>query len=161
MEIIFGTVSGVTPTTAPKFLDEAMTQVEVSSHLFYYPRTLEEEEMLPTLLNLYENEPAIFIEQLLGRKKNYLLFDVSTSLDENFGKALDMIDFIVARYPSCLSEREAHHILLRTSEVFPKETLDKLEAILRNPRYKSEIRALRQGLQLKKIATSMSNILKF
>jgi hypothetical protein len=124
-----------------------------------------EEEMPPTLLNLYENEPTIFMDMLLGRKKhkNYLSFDVSSCLDENFGKALDMIAFIVSRHPECLSEREAYHILLRTSnpeesQVLPRETLDRLEGMLKNARYKSQIQTLRNDVYFK---NNIKNIFKF
>jgi len=141
------------------------SEEDISQFLMKVPTFLEE-EMPPSLLEVYENDPAIFMDMLLGRKKNYLLFDVSSSLDENYSKSLDMISFIVSRYPKCLSEREAYHILMRTSnpeesQVLPREILDRLERMLTNPRYKYEIQTLRNGVYLKTVAQTMSSIFKF
>jgi hypothetical protein len=149
-----------TKTIATQTSEEEMFQPMMKVPTFL------EEEMVPSLLEVYENDPAIFMDMLLGRKKNYLLFDVSSSLDENYSKALDMISFIVSRHPKCLSEREAYLILLRTSnpeqsQVLPREILDTLERMLTNPRYKYEIQTLRNGVYLKSLAKSMSSIFKF
>jgi hypothetical protein len=129
--------------------------------------TLFDEEMPPTLLTLYENDPAIFMDILLNRKKNTGLFDVSKSLDEDFVKALDMISFIVSRHPKFLNEREVYHILMRTynpeeSQInLNREILDKLEKMLKNPRYKTQVKSLKNGLYFKNLSESLSTIFKF
>jgi hypothetical protein len=113
---------------------------------------LYEEEMAPippTLLELYEHDQETFINLIMNRKKHWGLLDVTKSLDEDFTKALDMISYIVSRFPQSLTEREVYFILMKTSN--PKEfpvlhyqILEKMEKMLKNPRYKSDIRTLRK-----------------
>jgi hypothetical protein len=131
-----------------------------------YSSTSFDEEMPPTLLTLYENDPAIFMDIILNRK-NAGLFDVSKSLDEDFGKALDMISFIVSRHPTFLNEREVYHILMKTSNpeesqtILNRDIIVKLEKMLKNPRYKSQVKSLKNGLYFKNLSESLSTIFKF
>ena len=127
-----------------------------------------EEEMdpaPPTLLELYEHDQDMFIDLIRNRKKNLGIYDVSKSLDEDYTKALDMISFIVSKYPKSLSEREIYLILIKTSNteessVLPREILDKMEKMLKNPRYTTEVRNLRNKVYFKTISQNLMSIIQ-
>lgn len=118
---------------------------------------------MPSLLELYEHEPDMFIDMIKNRKKNWSLFDITKSLEEDFGKALDMISFIVSRFPQSLTEREAYFILMKTSNpeespIFHYEILDRMEKMLKNPRYKSDVRSLRNKVYFNVISQNLITI---
>jgi hypothetical protein len=117
----------------------------------------------PTLLELYEHDQDMFIDLIQNRKKNWGLFDITKSLDEDFAKALDMISFIVWRFPQSLTEREVYFILMKTSNpkdspIFHYQILDKMEKMLKNPRYKSDVRTLRNKVYFSVLSQNLISI---
>jgi hypothetical protein len=117
----------------------------------------------PTLLELYEHDQDMFINLIKNRKKNWGLFDITKSLDEDFTKALDMISFIVSRFPQSITEREVYFILMKTSNpndspIFHYAILDKMEKMLKNPRYKSDVRTLRNKVYFNVLSQNLISI---
>jgi hypothetical protein len=125
------------------------------------PNHLIEESMLPSLLELYEHDQDMFIDLISNRKKHCGLFDVTKSLDEkNTPKALDMICFIVSKYPESLTERENFIILMRTSSILPKDILDKMEKMLKKPRYIKTVSNYRAKVYFNHISQNIISIFK-
>jgi hypothetical protein len=128
---------------------------------------IHEEPMLsvmPTLLELYEKDPDMFVKLIENRKKHWGLFDVGKSLDEDYIKALDMISYILSRFPKSLTEREIYYILMRTSNpkdspvIFHYTILDRMEKMLKNPRYKSDVRILRNKVYFNVLSQNLISI---
>jgi hypothetical protein len=144
-----------------KFFENYMeSETTTQKHLF-------EEDMQavpPTLLELYEHDQDMFIDVIHNRKKNCGgIYDVSKSLDEDSYKALDMISFIVSKFPQSLTEREIYLILMKTSNpqdsaILPRETLDKMEKMLKNPRYKTEVSNYRTQVYFKSVSQNIMSI---
>jgi len=102
---------------AMKFFENYMDSETTNQEKFLFEEDMK--PIPPTLLELYEHDQDMFIDLINNRKKNWGLFDVTKSLDEDFAKALDMISFIVSRFPQSLTEREVYVILMKTSN--PKD----------------------------------------
>jgi hypothetical protein len=121
---------------------------------------------MPSLLELYEHDTDMFLDLLKNRKNNWGLVDVTMSLDEDYTKAIDMISFIVSRFPQSLTEREIYHILMKTSNpedssvILHYTILDRMEKMLKNPRYKSDVRMLRSKVYFNVLSQNLISILQ-
>jgi hypothetical protein len=94
-----------------------------------------------SLIELYEQSSDSFVNVIKNRKEYPGLFDVSQILKEDYMKGIDIISFILKKYPKSLTDREVYIILMNVMDGnVSDDFIDSLERLLKSPRYKCEVK---------------------